>query len=71
MESKYVRNPYNYREKNELKLLHHHAYDEHAFRMGYPSGYLSGLSWGVYDHYGMRAREKRKGAYVVDIDNGH
>ena len=46
--------------------LPHRTFDEHAYQMGYPSGNLSGLNWGVYDHYGIHARVQKKGTHLVD-----
>lgn len=42
------------------------TFEEHAFHMGYPAGNLSGLNWGVFDHYGFHAREQKKGTHLLD-----
>ena len=44
----------------------HRTIDEHAHHMGYPAGSLSGFHWGVYDHYGIHAREQKKGTHLLD-----
>jgi len=60
---------YYYREKGEIMNLHHKNFDEHAFHMGYPTGYLSGFNWGVYDHYGLHAKTQKQGAHLQERNN--